>query len=280
MRRRIGSGLGLVALFAIVALRLSGTVGAQSALPVFTVSSASVIPGQTITVASVNGCAPGGSVELTLDDVDGDPVGGEEYPVAVTGAWGGQFTVPPDTEAGQYTLEAACWASDDAEELSARYAPVTLVVGRSPGPCPPDLPTIVGSPGPDRLFGTPGNDVIHGLDGVDQIAGLGGDDILCGGLGDDDLTGGDGDDRLFGEAGADRLTGGNDQDIVDGGPGNDRLSGGPGGDELIDGSGADHLAGDGDDVMDTKDLSGGDILAGAGACRTDPDDQILTGCIR
>ena len=279
MRRRRSSLLLAVGLLALVMLRLSGTVGAQIPRRTFTATPTSVLPGQAIGVSAVDRCVPTGGrdpgVELTLSQVDGDPAGGEDFPVDAAGAWGGTFTVPEDVDPGPYDLEAACWLDEEADDLAFRYAPVRVIVGPAPIPCPADPPTIVGTSGPDKLVGTPGPDVIHGLEGADQITGLGGDDIICGGPGIDDLSGGDGDDRLYGDGDADRLAGGNDQDLLSGGTGDDRLAGGEGGDLSIDTSGLDQLAGDADDYLDTRDLTGGDVVSGGAVCRSDAGDQVM-----
>ncbi|MCA1683923.1 MAG: tandem-95 repeat protein, partial [Actinobacteria bacterium] len=70
--------------------------------------------------------------------------------------------------------------------------------------CAGQAATIVGTPGPDRIFGTEGPDVIAGLGGDDRIEGLGGDDVICGGAGNDNLGGGAGHDTIHGGAGNDR----------------------------------------------------------------------------
>jgi Ca2+-binding RTX toxin-like protein len=53
-----------------------------------------------------------------------------------------------------------------------------------------DPPTIVGTPGNDRLVGTPGRDVIHALEGSDVVRALEGRDVICGGDGPDYIYGG------------------------------------------------------------------------------------------
>ncbi|MGH9224701.1 MAG: hypothetical protein ACRD2W_13200 [Acidimicrobiales bacterium] len=142
-----------------------------------------------------------------------------------------------------------------------------VLAGPTPLSCPGGLvATITGTNGPDNLIGTAGDDVIFGLGGNDRITGLGGNDTICGGLGNDELYGAEGNDTLFGDGGDDRLTGGN---------GNDRLVGG---------AGIDRLTGDaGDDIIDTVDAAGGDLLFGGAhvngdACIFDAGDTNLGGC--
>jgi hypothetical protein len=76
------------------------------------------------------------------------------------------------------------------------------------------VPTIVGTPGNDRLRGTDKPDVIAGLGGNDTIVGLGGGDRICGG------------------AGKDRIYAGADFDLIDGGAGIDYCR--PGGDSRVE----------------------------------------------
>ena len=141
------------------------------------------------------------------------------------------------------------------------FVAFVMAAGIGPGAptCPPDSPTIVGTPGPDRIVGTPGRDIIHGLGGDDLIAGLDGDDVICAGDGRDSVAGGGGADRLFGENGADRVSGGDGNDVVVGGLGRDQATGDAG-----------------NDVLDDRDEASGDVLVGgsgsADACRSDPGD--------
>jgi hypothetical protein len=157
--------------------------------------------------------------------------------------------------------------------------------------CLGNEPTLVGTPGDDRLTGTGGADVIQGLGGDDVINGLWGDDVICGEEGDDTLLGGagsdtlvdesatfdsdvllggDGDDRLFGELGDDVLLGGRGNDELNGGdgddedlnPGEDFLSGGAGTDSLVGGPGSDELQGG----------AGADLLTGGSE-----DDRLSAG---
>jgi Ca2+-binding RTX toxin-like protein len=118
--------------------------------------------------------------------------------------------------------------------------------------CGGKRPTIIGTPGNDKLKGTRRADVIVGLAGKDKLSGLQGNDRICGGAGNDTLGGGPGNDRLSGEAGKDKVSGdaGNDtasggsgKDRVLGGPGRDKLNGGPSRDLVNGGSGKDRCAG-------------------------------------
>ncbi|MCT0224872.1 calcium-binding protein [Synechococcus sp. CS-1328] len=102
--------------------------------------------------------------------------------------------------------------SDDSAGLSAGAA--------DPAPVDP----IIGQPGPS-LLGTPGDDRIIGTVGPDQLAGDAGDDILKGGRGDDHLRGGVGADKLKGGKGRDLYgyaslldsgTGQGQWDVIDG----------------------------------------------------------------
>jgi Ca2+-binding RTX toxin-like protein len=85
--------------------------------------------------------------------------------------------------------------------------------------CRGNVPTILGTPGPDTIVGTPARDVIHADAGDDVVSGEGTGDVICGGFGNDHLGGGGGNDRISGE---------DDTDVVEGDRGNDRLEGGPG----------------------------------------------------
>jgi Ca2+-binding RTX toxin-like protein len=98
--------------------------------------------------------------------------------------------------------------------------------------CQGQIPTIVGSNGPDTLEGTPGTDVIMGLGGPDEIFAAGGFDVVCGGGGADTLEGGPGTDILDGGAGEDVLLGGGGNDLLIGGGSNDSCAGGAGNADL------------------------------------------------
>ncbi len=117
-------------------------------------------------------------------------------------------------------------------------------------PCRTLRPTIVGTPGPDRLVGTNGRDVIFGDAGDDEIHGNGGDDVICAGGGEDFVTGGDGDDYIDGGFGRDRLEGGAGRDLLHGRSGGDLLRGGPGNDALYGDLLDDEMYGDdGNDLL-------------------------------
>lgn len=70
------------------------------------------------------------------------------------------------------------------------------------------VPTIVGTPGPDKIVGSKRRDVIQGLGGNDTISGGSDNDIICGGEGQDVLNGDAGNDTLNGGAGTDSCNGG------------------------------------------------------------------------
>lgn len=98
--------------------------------------------------------------------------------------------------------------------------------------CQGQIPTIVGTDGPDTLEGTPGTDIIVGRGGPDEIFAGGGFDIVCGGGGADTLEGGPGTDILDGGAGEDVLLGGDGNDLLIGGGANDDCTGGAGNGDL------------------------------------------------
>jgi len=98
--------------------------------------------------------------------------------------------------------------------------------------CQGQIPTIVGTDGPDTLEGTPGTDVIMGLGGPDEIFAAGGFDTVCGGGGADTIEGGPATDILDGGAGEDVLLGGGGNDLLIGGGANDDCTGGAGNGDL------------------------------------------------
>lgn len=105
-----------------------------------------------------------------------------------------------------------------------------LFVAKAGSPtCDGEVPTLLGTDGPDMLVGTAGTDVIMGLGDDDVLVGDGGFDTICGNGGDDLLRGGPGADVLLGGAGDDTLLGGGGSDLViGGGGGDDACDGGPG----------------------------------------------------
>ncbi|WP_406512963.1 isopeptide-forming domain-containing fimbrial protein [Streptomyces sp. NBC_00161] len=74
-----------------------------------------------------------------------------------------------------------------------------------PNTCFGEQPTIIGTPGDDRITGTPARDVILARAGNDTVDGGAGNDLICGGRGADTVTGGPGNDRISGDAGNDIL---------------------------------------------------------------------------
>lgn len=90
--------------------------------------------------------------------------------------------------------------------------------------CSGYAPTILGTPGNDRIRGTEASDIILTRSGRDRIAAGRGNDIVCAGPGNDDVLGG---------PGADDVSAGNHRDAMIGGPGADRLRG-AGGWDLIE----------------------------------------------
>lgn len=121
------------------------------------------------------------------------------------------------------------------------FAGLPAVAGDAPPMCFGKQPTIIGTPGDDKLMGTNGDDVIYGDGGSDTIRGRGGDDRLCGA--------GDNFDRVLGNEGADRINGGSGADLLYGGQGGDVLrAGGQGssqeiGERMWGGPGNDKMTG-------------------------------------
>jgi uncharacterized delta-60 repeat protein len=129
--------------------------------------------------------------------------------------------------------------ADTAQDVAIDPVTKRIVVGGYDGPfstgdwalaryegvprCAGKIPTIAGTPSPERIVGTKGKDVITVGVGNDRVKGLAGKDTICGGLGSDTLKGGKGNDRLFGQGGKDRLIGGPGKDRLKGGPGKDRV---------------------------------------------------------
>jgi hypothetical protein len=91
--------------------------------------------------------------------------------------------------------------------------------------CQELVPTILGSPGDERINGTRSNDVIRALQGNDIINGGPGYDIICGGEGDDLINGSDDNDIIYGNEGNDILNSGRGDDSLDGGEGFDKCRG-------------------------------------------------------
>jgi Ca2+-binding RTX toxin-like protein len=149
--------------------------------------------------------------------------------------------------------------------------------------CFGEAPTIVGTPGDDRLVGTDGPDVIVGLDGSDFIFGGDGPDLICGGEGDDG--------EFLPSTGVGGLSGGLGVDKISGGPGNDEVNGGTdlitnsdsgSGDFLYGKEGDDHLCDNACAQNSYQQIDSGDdrILGGAGndiLSSTGGDDQQLGG---
>lgn len=85
-------------------------------------------------------------------------------------------------------------------------------------------PTIVGTPGDDKITSDVDIDVIDGLGGDDTISGRRGGDFICGGQGDDRMAGGQGNDHINGGPGIDGLKGGPGRDTLIGGPDTDKIT--------------------------------------------------------
>jgi uncharacterized delta-60 repeat protein len=181
---------------------------------------------------------------LVRDDVGKIVVAG----TSTTGAAQGQFALARFTPNGQLDPSFAGGGitradigplADTAQDVAIDQVTKRIVVGGYDGPfstgdwalaryegvprCAGKIPTIAGTPSPERIVGTKGKDVITVGVGNDRVKGLAGKDTICGGLGSDTLKGGKGNDRLFGQGGKDRLIGGKGRDRLHGGPGRDRV---------------------------------------------------------
>ncbi|HEX8121333.1 MAG TPA: Ig-like domain-containing protein [Solirubrobacteraceae bacterium] len=168
----------------------------------------------------------------------------------------------------------------------------------------PDNDTIDGGPGgdgADAVDGGPGDDTIDGGDGVDAIYGAAGVDTIRGGAGNDLVYGNADGDHVFGGPDNDYLEGDEGVDDVHGDAGDDYLladepgdpdvlDGDDGLDEVdysdrdpdqpvsitLDGQPNDGGQGEGDNVLDMEDLSGGrgdDTLRGS----ENSESSIITG---
>ena len=180
----------------------------------------------TVVVAAGGACGPGdgGTLNLTLADVD-SPVGG----LTLAAASSNTSLVPVSnvTFIGANGARAVTIVPV-AKRSGTAVVTVTVSDGQASGTT--TVTTIVGTAEDDTLTGTAGSDLIVGLNGIDSIAAGAGIDVACGGNGADDLRGGgdadslgggNGNDSLRGEAGDDRLTGDNGADLFSGGPGID-----------------------------------------------------------
>jgi Ca2+-binding RTX toxin-like protein len=105
----------------------------------------------------------------------------------------------------------------------------------------PDVETLVGGSGDDKLKAGSLAVTLDGGDGDDSLSGSNGGDTLNGGDGDDTLKGGRGDDVEHGNAGDDTAFGGSGADTLDGAGGEDFLDGAAGPDDLKGGNGNDTL---------------------------------------
>jgi len=160
--------------------------------------------------------------------------------------------------------------------LAATIALSWPAAAQEPLTCRGNVPTIVGTPGPDTIVGTPARDVIHADAGDDIVSGEGTGDVICGGLGNDHLGGGGGNDRISGEDGTDVVEGDRGNDRLDGGPGDgdrvrgrlgdDIVNGGPGNaDEALGDLGIDEVdGGDGDFDLVRGDYGADTMIGGPG----------------
>ena len=132
-------------------------------------------------------------------------------------------TAVPDPSLASPSKAPASISADEAPTRAPLTSPPPWVLLRAE--CFGRLPTIVGTPGPDRLRGTPGRDVIRADDGDDVVTDLTSTDRVCTGGGDDVVRAaagaevsqvdlGSGDDRFRGAS-----------DLLRGGSGDDRLFG-------------------------------------------------------
>jgi Ca2+-binding RTX toxin-like protein len=106
------------------------------------------------------------------------------------------------------------WVRIQATASEAYY--VVLAVLDRTGPIRLNWsPLILGTASADVITGTPGAEEIRGRRGNDTLRGGGGADVLVGGGGNDLLVGGRGRDRLADHRGIDRLRGGRSADLLD-----------------------------------------------------------------
>jgi hypothetical protein len=173
-----------------------------------------------------------GSINLTLNDPDGDPLTLTLASNSNTGLVpNGNVVIGGSGTSRTVTVTGAANKSGSATltfNLSDGIATVPVVVT-----------VIVGTAKNETLNGTGGADMIFGMNGANTINGNAGNDLLCGGNGTDTLNGGDGNDILDGENSDDTLNGGNGNDILRGSSGNDTLTGGAGADAFSGGPGID-----------------------------------------
>ena len=110
------------------------------------------------------------------------------------------------TKTGSLNNQLAVSGNEFDVQLANNSSAQTVTV--QPLLCNGLVPTIVGTPGPDKIVGSKRRDIIQGLGGNDTISGGSDNDIICGGEGQDVLNGDAGNDTLNGEAGTDSCNGG------------------------------------------------------------------------
>jgi hypothetical protein len=189
-----------------------------------------------------------GTVDLTLNDLDSDPL-------TLALANNSNGTLLPNKNVVLSGSGNSRTLTVTSAAKKSGTATLTLTLSDGKAPVAVVITVIVGTPNSDTLNGTAGDDMIFGLAGANTLNGNAGDDLLCGGNGNDTLNGGDGNDILEGENGNDTLNGGNGNDILRGGAGNDTLTGGAGADFFSGGSGNDTAVDFTPSQGDTEDSS-------------------------
>jgi Ca2+-binding RTX toxin-like protein len=207
--------------------------GSTSAGVPHTVNSSNTAPTATVTgghCSSTN--IASGTIDLTLSDVDGDPL-------TLVLASNSNPSLVPNSLIVLAGTGANRTLTVGAASRMGGTATITLSLGDGTVTVPVVVTVIVGTDKTEVLNGTSGTDMIFGLNGMNVINGNAGNDLLCGGNGTDTISGGDGNDVLDGENGDDLLDGGAENDILRGGLGDDTLTGGAGADLFSGGAGTD-----------------------------------------
>jgi uncharacterized protein len=170
----------------------------------------------TISVVAGGMCsASGGTMNVTVADVDGNPL-------TLSSSSSNTSVVPTNNIIISNSGSNRTVAITAVPASTVRTATVTITVSDGLATSSVTITVTVGtSANNTALNGTSGADLILGLDGNDTLNGLAGNDLLCGGAKNDTLNGGDNNDTLRGEAGNDILSGGTGADLFSGGPGND-----------------------------------------------------------
>ena len=183
----------------------------------------------------------GGSVNVSLDDVNND------------GAGGGSEGDNIHSDVGWLR------GSQTGDVLSGNNLDSMIQGG-------PGQDHITGGAGNEHLFGDEDADVIDGGPGNDDIQGLADIDTLNGGPGNDSILGGDGADTMDGQA---------DNDILDGEARSDLVRGGDGNDVVVGGAGTDSIYGNADNDLLSAQDGEADICDGGAGVDTGTFDSAL-----